>query len=106
MLLIELIIRESTDDDDVIELFYTVEIPLVATNRHPFCPYKYCVFSNVTKQVMNSPFEFIPGHALPKEIINRSLKFIDSSYLNKGSKYASNRKDFITDRMFFCNPVL
>jgi len=57
---------------------------------------------------MNSPFEFIPGHALPKEIINRSLKFIDSSSVYKGSKYAFNRKDFITDRMFFffCNPVL
>lgn len=82
-----LIVRESTDNDDVIELVYEVEIPYVAATRHPFCPYKYCVLSDATKQAMRTPFEFIPGHALPDEIINRSLKYVDSSYLTKGSKY-------------------
>lgn len=54
---------------------------------HPYCPYKYCVFSEPVEQFMEKPFEFIAGHNWSRtaNVINRMLK-LDSQNIAKESK--------------------
>ena len=79
-------IRGSVESDDITELVYTVEVPIAAC-RYPYCNYKYCVFSDATKEIMKTPFEFIASQTATGKIIDRSLKFIDSVHLTKGGKH-------------------
>ena len=62
---------------------HTVEVPIDAY-EHPFCLYKYCVFSD-SMEFMKSPFEITFGHNKDGSAINRSL-VLDVKSIKKGSK--------------------
>ena len=72
---------------DVIELVYTVPVP-VSMVKYGYCQYKYCVLSKPVEEFMKSPYEFIYGHDWSRtaKIINRLLKLSDSPYTIKESK--------------------
>ena len=79
--------RNFAENDDVVELICTVEVPKDTVNR--VCNYKYCVISDAN-EVMKSPFEFFTGSTTGSGtheggIINRFLR-LSHSKLEKGSK--------------------
>ena len=72
---------------DVIELSYTVKVP-VQIFFYPYCSYKYCVMSKSVEEFMTNPFEFIHGRDWSRtgSVINRSLKISNCPHIIKDSK--------------------
>ena len=79
--------RNHAESDDVIELTYTVQVP-IDTVKNRACRYKYCVISDAN-EVMKTPFEFIAGSTIGStvhgDIIDRSLRFLHNKF-EEGSK--------------------